>query len=145
MQKARYDAKPVGHFGLALNDYLHFTSPIRRYPDLIVHRMLRKYCFNNNFNEIENDEKLMNELAIITSERERASIDAERDVDSMKMAEYMQDHIGKVYEGIISSITNFGFFVELDNLVEGLVHIHTLKDDYYNFDEIGRASCRERV
>ena len=135
MQKARYDAKPIGHFGLALEDYLHFTSPIRRYPDLIVHRMLKKYCFNHNYDDLEKDEKLMCELAILTSERERASIDAERDVDSMKMAEYMLDHIGEVYEGIVSSVTTFGFFVELDNLIEGLVHIHTLRDDYYHFNE----------
>lgn len=135
MQKARYDAKPVGHFGLALEDYLHFTSPIRRYPDLVVHRMLKKYCFRHYYDELASDERLMNDLSIQTSERERAAIDAERDVDSMKMAEYMLDHIGKVYEGIVSSVTSFGFFVELDNLVEGLVRIQTLRDDYYHYDE----------
>lgn len=135
MQKARYDFKPIGHFGLALDDYLHFTSPIRRYPDLIVHRMLRKYCFNNDFTKTSQYEKLMGDMAIETSNRERLSIEAEREVNDLKTAEYMSYHIGEVFDGIISSITKFGFFVELDNLIEGLVHIETLQDDYYNFDE----------
>lgn len=135
MQKARYDFKPLGHFGLALDDYLHFTSPIRRYPDLTVHRMLRKYCFENNFAEITKDEALMDSLALETSHRERISVEAEREVNNLKMAEYMTYHINEEYNGIISSITKFGFFVELENLIEGLVHIETLRDDFYVFDE----------
>lgn len=136
MQKARYDQKCLGHFGLALQEYLHFTSPIRRYPDLIVHRMLRKYGFEG-FTEVkglEKDEILVDALAIETSNCERASTDAEREVDDMKKAEYMENHIGLIDEGIISSINSFGFFVELNNTVEGLVHVQALKDDHYVFD-----------
>ncbi len=132
MSKARYDRLPLGHFGLALRNYCHFTSPIRRYPDLIVHRMLRKYWFNQTLDveEIKKDELLMDELAVLTSERERASIEAERACEDLKKAEFMMSHVGKVFEGVISSITNFGFFVELDNTIEGLVRLDSLNDYY---------------
>ena len=132
MQKARYDANCVGHFGLASNEYLHFTSPIRRYPDLIVHRMLRKYVFEKDFSDIIEDEKLMEDYALQSSECEQKATIAEREVDDMKKAEYMQQYIGHVFDGIISSVNSFGFFVELDNTVEGLVHISSL-DGYYTF------------
>ncbi len=147
MQKARYDRKCLGHFGLALKEYLHFTSPIRRYPDLIVHRMLRKYVFNSctDVETLQNDEVLMDDLSLETSERERASTEAERDVDDMKKAEYMEDHVGLIAEGIISSITRFGFFVELENTIEGLVHIQTLSDDHYLFDESNLMLIGERT
>lgn len=147
MQKAKYDSKCLGHFGLALDEYLHFTSPIRRYPDLIVHRMLRKYSFNQclDVNEIKNDELKMEKLGLETSERERASIEAERDVEDMKKAEFMQNKIGLTFDAVISSVTKFGFFVELPNTVEGLVHVQSLNDDYYHYDETGYQLIGERT
>lgn len=147
MQKAKYDSKCLGHFGLALDEYLHFTSPIRRYPDLIVHRMLRKYSFNQclDVNEINNDELKMEKLGLETSERERASIEAERDVEDMKKAEFMQNKIGLTFDAVISSVTKFGFFVELPNTVEGLVHVQSLSDDYYHYDESGYQLIGERT
>ena len=136
MQKARYDSHCIGHFGLAEEEYLHFTSPIRRYPDLVVHRMLRKYSFeqNTSLEERKNDEKLCQEYAEQSSVRERESSDAEFDCDDMKKAEYMQDHIGEKYEGIITGVQGYGFYVELPNTVEGLVRISSLTDDYYSFN-----------
>ena len=137
MQKAVYDKTNIGHFGLASKCYTHFTSPIRRYPDLIVHRLLNEYIFENNINE-ETVNKYDYKLIDITkhsSERERASVECEREVDDMKKAEYMQDHIGEEYEGIISSVMPFGMFVELPNLIEGLVHIDDLEGDRYMFNE----------
>ena len=138
MQKAKYDPQCIGHFGLALKEYLHFTSPIRRYPDLIVHRMLRKYHFNlPDENARIEDEKLMHTYALETSAGERNAVEAEREVENMKKAEFMMDHIGETHMGIISGVTRFGFFVALENTVEGLVHIQTLTDDYYEFDARG--------
>ena len=137
MQKAVYDKVNIGHFGLASKCYTHFTSPIRRYPDLIVHRLLNEYLFEKNINE-ETVNKYDYKLIDITkhsSERERAAVDCEREVDDMKKAEYMQDHIGEEYEGIISSVMPFGMFVELPNLIEGLVHIDDLEGDKYTFNE----------
>ena len=137
MQKAVYDKTNIGHFGLASKCYTHFTSPIRRYPDLIVHRLLNEYIFENNINE-ETINKYDYKLVDITkhsSERERASVECESEVDDMKKAEYMQDHIGEEYEGIISSVMPFGMFVELPNLIEGLVHIDDLEGDRYIFNE----------
>lgn len=137
MQKAVYDKTNIGHFGLASKCYTHFTSPIRRYPDLTVHRLLRKYLFENKINQ-ETTTYYENKLTDITkhsSERERASIECEREVDDMKKAEYMMDHIGEEHEGIISSVTNFGMFVELPNQIEGLVRIEDLEDDYYTYNE----------
>ncbi|MEF9920697.1 MAG: ribonuclease R [Erysipelotrichaceae bacterium] len=150
MQKARYDANCLGHFGLALEEYTHFTSPIRRYPDLIVHRMLRKYYFDpvNDENKLRNDLKWIEDAAIQCSKQERNAIEAERDVDDMKKAEYMEKYIGCIYDGVISSIMRFGMFVELDNTVEGLIHISNMNDDYYEYDEEGKAligrSSRQR-
>lgn len=137
MAKAKYDPKCLGHFGLALQEYTHFTSPIRRYPDLIVHRMLWKYCFNEmpDSKTMHKDEKWIEKAALQCSERERRAVMAERDVDDMKKAEFMEKHIGEVYEGTISSVTKFGIFVELDNTVEGLVHVSNMSDDHYIFDE----------
>lgn len=141
MQKARYESKCLGHFGLALKEYTHFTSPIRRYPDLIVHRMLHKYCFGQAYDEakMRNDEIWIEGAAIECSKLERNAIEAERDVDDMKKAEYMEKYIGNVYDGVISSIMRFGMFVELENTVEGLVHISNLKDDYYEYEEDSKS------
>lgn len=147
MQKARYDSHCLGHFGLALKDYLHFTSPIRRYPDLVVHRMLRKYYFSGNQDaeKIRKDERWMEEAANQCSDRERVAVEAERDVDDMKKAEYMERYIGRDYDGVISGITKFGIFVELENTVEGLVHISALADDYYHYDDAGHCLIGERT
>ncbi len=147
MQKARYDDHCLGHFGLGLSEYLHFTSPIRRYPDLLVHRMLHKYYFQSNQDPIklQQDEQWMEQAAQQCSSRERIAIEAERDVDDMKKAEYMERFIGRDFPGVISGVTKFGFFVELDNTVEGLVHISTLHDDYYHYDEHSYCLIGERT
>ncbi len=135
MQKAVYDDKCLGHFGLGLKEYTHFTSPIRRYPDLVVHRMLHKYVFEDNYNAemMSKDTNWIVDAAKQSSIRERIAIDAEREVDDMKKAEYMEQYVGYQFHGIISSVTKFGFFVELPNTVEGLVHITNLKDDFYEY------------
>ncbi len=134
MKKAIYSTTNIGHFGLALTNYTHFTSPIRRFPDLTVHRLLRTYLFEKRIDmeTINFNQKYLIDVATNSSETEVASIEAERDVLDMKMAEYMEDHIGEKYKGIISGVTNFGMFIELENLVQGLVHISTL-DGYYNY------------
>lgn len=135
MKKAEYSKENIGHFGLASKAYTHFTSPIRRFPDLTVHRLLRRYLFENDLSNstINYFDTELVDIAEHSSEKEVASVNAERDVTDMKMAEYMESHIGEVYEGVISTVTNFGFFVELPNLVEGLVHVNTLKGDFYNY------------
>ena len=137
MQKAVYDKENIGHYGLASKCYTHFTSPIRRYPDLIVHRLLRKYLYENQIDEqtINTYEYKLKDITEHSSERERAAVDCEREVDDMKKAEYMQDHIGEEFDGIISSVTPFGMFVELPNLIEGLVRLDDMTDDYYIFNE----------
>lgn len=135
MRKAEYSKDNIGHFGLASRAYTHFTSPIRRFPDLVVHRLLKKYLIDNDMSmtTIQTLDNSLVDIAQHSSEREVAAVDAERDVLDMKMAEYMEDHIGEEYDGIINTITNFGFFVELPNLIEGLVHVQTLKGDYYTY------------
>lgn len=137
MAKAIYSEKNIGHFGLASRYYTHFTAPIRRYSDLVVHRLIRKYLFEHNMNEkeIERLGKMVVEAAVQTSTRERQAIDCENEVNDMKKAEYMQDYVGEVFEGVISSVTNFGMFVMLPNTVEGLVHILDMYDDYYIYLE----------
>ncbi|MBQ7030755.1 MAG: ribonuclease R [Bacilli bacterium] len=134
MQKAVYSPNNIGHFGLALKNYTHFTSPIRRFPDTTVHGLLRTYLFNKQIDNetIDFYQNYLIEVADYSSEREQAAVEAEREVTDMKMAEYMESHIGEEYKGIITTVTNFGFFVELPNLIEGLVHISTLKE-YYNY------------
>ncbi len=136
MQKAVYRPENLGHYGLASSCYTHFTSPIRRYPDTTVHRLLRTYLFDKNIDmkTIKKWEEKLVYVAEHSSERERASIDCEREVEDMKMAEYMEKHIGEEFEGMISSITSFGMFVELDNLIEGLVPLRDMKD-FFHFDE----------
>ena len=137
MQKAIYDTNNIGHFGIASKCYTHFTSPIRRYPDTTVHRLLHTYLFDNNISNetISYYERELPFVAEHTSNMERRSIECERAVDDMKKAEYMMDHIGEEYDGIISSVLNFGMFVELPNLIEGLVRLDSLKGDYYTYDE----------
>lgn len=137
MAKARYDEQCLGHFGLADEYYTHFTSPIRRYPDLIVHRLIRTYLFKNRIDDetIQHYASIMQMIAEKTSLCERRAIDIEREVNDMKMAEYMENHIGEIFEGLVSSITNFGMFVELPNTIEGLIRMEDLSDDFYFFDE----------
>ena len=137
MRKAVYQKENIGHFGLGSKCYTHFTSPIRRYPDLEVHRLLRTYLYNHKLDNetIDYYQANLDYIATQSSEREQASVEAEREVMDMKMAEYMENHIGEIYDGVISGVESFGFFVELDNLVEGLVHINNLKGDYYNYVE----------
>ncbi len=135
MKKAIYSKDNIGHFGIASQSYTHFTSPIRRFPDLTVHRLLKKYLVEKDMSmtTISNLEGTLVEIAEHSSERERAAVDAERDVNDMKMAEYMEDHIGEKYEGFINTITDYGMFVELPNLVEGLIHVKSLKGDYFTY------------
>jgi ribonuclease R len=136
LKQARYSPDCVGHFGLAAKYYCHFTSPIRRYPDLIIHRIIKEFI-NGKIDDKRN-KKLASKVDYASkqsSDMERVAVDAEREVDDLKKAEYMSERIGEEYDGIISSVTNFGIFVELPNTVEGLVHISDLSDDYYVFDE----------
>ena len=137
MQKAIYDSNNIGHFGLASKCYTHFTSPIRRYPDTTVHRLLRKYLFSKNTDAdtVRYWEQKLVPLCEHTSERERASIECEREVDDMKMAEYMEGHIGEEFTGVVSGVMSFGMFVELPNKIEGLVRVDDLTDDHYTYDE----------
>ncbi|WP_138203721.1 ribonuclease R [Haloimpatiens lingqiaonensis] len=136
LKQARYSPECIGHFGLAAKYYCHFTSPIRRYPDLIIHRIIKEFI-NGRLDQkkFASLEKAVDYASIQSSERERVADEAEREVDDLKKAEYMSERIGEEYSGIISSVTNFGMFVELPNTVEGLVHISTLDDDYYIYDE----------
>ncbi|UOQ48228.1 ribonuclease R [Gracilibacillus caseinilyticus] len=147
MKQAKYDPQGIGHFGLATEFYTHFTSPIRRYPDLIVHRLIRTYLIEKKLdqNTRHHWKDKMPDIAKQASLKERAAVDAEREVDDLKKAEYMQDKIGEEYDGVISSVTNFGLFVELPNTVEGLVHVSYLTDDYYHFDERAYAMIGERT
>ena len=151
MKQARYAAENVGHFGLAADCYCHFTSPIRRYPDLVVHRIL-KAALNTEGKHASRQLAIaterLGEVAEHTSKRERVAMEAERDVVEMKKLQYMQQHVGEQFDGYITGVTGFGFFVELEELfVEGLVHISTLTDDMYTHAEkqhslIGRRTGR---
>lgn len=136
MQQARYYEENLGHFGLSAQYYTHFTSPIRRYPDLIIHRIISE-MLDNKFTDkrIEKLEKKIGEISKQCSQRERRAELAERDVDDLKKCEYMLTKSGEEFEGIISSVTSFGFFVELDNTIEGLVRVQTIDDDYYIYDD----------
>nr|MBP3258737.1 ribonuclease R [Bacilli bacterium] len=137
MQKAIYDPVNIGHFGLASKCYTHFTSPIRRYPDTTVHRLLRTYLFKHDMSRdtIGYYKEHLPMLGEHTSYKERCSIECEREVDDMKKAEYMEDHIGETFEGIVSTVTSFGMFIELPNLIEGLVKLDTFQGEKYYFDE----------
>ena len=136
MMQARYSPENIGHFGLAATYYTHFTSPIRRYPDLEIHRIIKEFL-NGGIDENRANKLLpiVTEVSKQASEMERVAVDAERELDALKKAEYMANHLGEEFEGIISSVTNFGLFVELQNTIEGLVHITSLYDDYYVYDE----------
>lgn len=132
--KAIYSDINIGHFGLGSKCYSHFTSPIRRYPDLILHRLLKDYNYNYNDKIINENKEKIPVMAEYCSLREQEAQNCERDVDKMKKAEYMMDHLGEIYRGIISGVQEFGFFVELANTVEGLVKVEDLKGDYYIYN-----------
>ena len=132
LQKARYATKDLGHFGIAAVDYCHFTSPIRRYPDLFIHRMIKKfYLRNKDKKEMEFYAEFAEQAALDTSEREKLAEVAEREVEDLKKADYMQNHIGEVYEGVVTGCTNFGVFVALPNTVEGMCSLENLPTDNY--------------
>lgn len=148
LKQARYADQSLGHFGLAASFYTHFTSPIRRYPDTMVHRLIHYYQDNGINDETKKRyANVLDEIATTTSQYERRAVDAERDTDSMKKAEYMNDHIGEEFDGVVSSVMKFGLFIELPNTVEGLVHISRMNDDYYQYVEqfmalVGRNTRR---
>ena len=137
MQKAVYQEENIGHFGLASKIYTHFTSPIRRFPDTTVHRLLRTYLYENDQSKktIDYYKEYLIPLTEHASAKERDAIECEREVEDMKMAEYMEDHIGEEFTGMISGVQSFGMFVQLPNMIEGLVHISDIPGDYYNYDE----------
>ena len=136
MKQARYTVENTGHFGLAANCYCHFTSPIRRYPDLQIHRIIKENLRGRmNAKRIEHYEHLLPEVCKHTSDMERRADEAERETVKLKKVEYMENHVGETFEGVISGVTEWGFFVELPNTVEGLVRVTELKDDYYQFFE----------
>lgn len=147
MQKAKYYEESLGHYGLSTDYYTHFTSPIRRYPDTIVHRLIRTYLIEGKVDQSTREKwgAQLPEIAKHSSDMERRAVEAERETDELKKAEYMEDKIGVEYDGIISSVTNFGMFVELPNTIEGLVHVSYLTDDYYRYDERHYAMIGERT
>ena len=137
MKQAKYTTECSGHFGLAAKYYCHFTSPIRRYPDLQIHRIIKDKLRGRLEREgkTEHYKEILEDVARQSSVCERRADEAERESDKLKKAEYMSYHIGEEFEGIISGVTGWGFYVELPNTVEGLVHVNTLRDDYYTFDQ----------
>lgn len=136
MKQAKYTNSCDGHFGLACKYYCHFTSPIRRYPDLQIHRIIKENI-NGKLNEkrIAHYNSILNEVAFLCSKNERRAEEAEREVDKLKKVEYMSQYIGEVFEGVVSGVTSWGMYVELPNTVEGMVKVTDLDDDYYFFDE----------
>lgn len=146
LRQARYSPENLGHFGLASNYYCHFTSPIRRYPDLQIHRIIREMLQEKlNQNRISKLKGIVANAADQSSQRERVAVEAERETDDLKKAEYMSYHIGEEFDGIVSSVISFGMFVELENTIEGLVRISTLVDDYYIFDQENHLFRGERT
>ncbi len=135
LAKAKYDTKNIGHFGLASRCYTHFTSPIRRYPDLLVHRYLKLYNGDRTGVDYDTIQQELDAFGVSTSTQERRAIDLERDVEDMKKAEYMEDHVNEIFNGRINGVMKSGFFVELPNTIEGFVRYDDLNDDYYEFDE----------
>lgn len=136
MKRAQYATDCSGHFGLAASYYCHFTSPIRRYPDLQIHRIIKENLRGRmNAERMEHYESILPDVAKLSSERERRADEAERETVKLKKADYMEKHIGEEYEGVISGITAYGLYVELNNTVEGLVHVNSLQDDFYEYDE----------
>jgi len=146
LQKAKYSSQQYGHFGLAAKFYCHFTSPIRRYPDLIIHRIMKEYL-EGKLDSAREDylNKVLPDIARQCSERERAADDAERETEELKKVEFMKEYEGEIFRGIISNVTSFGMFVELDNTIEGLVRVSTMEDDFYIFNEKQYCLVGERT
>ena len=148
LKVARYEAENKGHFGIAGKYYCHFTSPIRRYPDLFIHRIISKYLDNNYMvsdDYKEKHEEFAVNYAEKSSEREKIAQKAERDSVDLKKAEYMENKIGEVYDGIVSGVTNFGLFVELENTVEGLIRFENLGNEYFNYDDMHKQLIGENT
>jgi ribonuclease R len=146
MQQARYTPENIGHFGLAAKYYSHFTSPIRRYPDLQIHRIIKDHLRGRmNDRKVSHYESLLPQVALETSKLERRAEECEREVDKLKMVQFMKNFIGQEFTGNISSITGWGMYVELENTVEGLVHVSTLYDDHYDFIEENLTLVGERT
>ena len=149
MSQAGYSDNPKGHFGLAMEHYTHFTSPIRRYPDLQIHRIIKEYLRNSlNEKKIMHYSSILGEVALKSGMLERRADDVEREADKLKMVEYMQSHIGDEYDGIISGVTEWGIYVELENCIEGMVPLRDMTDDYYELEKdryqvVGRALHRK--
>lgn len=146
LAKARYSHQNLGHFGLAANYYCHFTSPIRRYPDLIIHRLMKELLKAKMSDKREQDLMLkLPEIARLCSARERGADEAERETEDLKKVEFMKERVGETFEGIISNVTSFGMFVELENTIEGLVKVSNMDDDYYVFDDKHYCLLGERT
>jgi ribonuclease R len=142
---AEYTPKNIGHFGLALDAYAHFTSPIRRYPDLLVHRAIRHIVRGGKPGKYDYDNASMERLGAICSEHERRAEDATREVEAWLKCQFMDDKIGEQYTGVVTGVTNFGLFVMLDDLqIDGLVHVSSLKSDYYHYDTASQSLVGER-
>jgi ribonuclease R len=132
MSKAIYDTESIGHYGLGFSNYSHFTSPIRRYPDLVIHRLLKHYATGGGPVDVSN----LKAICEHCSEQERNAEEAERESVKLKQVEYVQEHVGDTFDGVVSGVTKFGVFVQMtDLLVEGLVHVRDMDDDYYTYDE----------
>ncbi len=148
LKLAKYDSENKGHFGIASKYYCHFTSPIRRYPDLFIHRVISKYLEDNYIVDqefMEEYKEKADQRAISSSEREKVATKVERDSEDLKKAEFMQNKIGEEYEGIVSSVTQFGIFVELENTVEGLIRFENLGDEYFIYDEERKRLIGEKT
>jgi ribonuclease R len=136
LQRARYDTENIGHFGLAARYYTHFTSPIRRYPDLMIHRIIKDMLYGKLIpKRVEHLAQVLPSIAQQSSQRERVAQQVEWDTEDLKKAEYMMDKIGQSFDGIISGITHYGMYVQLENTIEGLIHVSALDDDYYVYNE----------
>ena len=146
MKQAKYTPANTGHFGLAASYYCHFTSPIRRYPDLQIHRIIKDNLRGRmNTERLKHYEQILEEVAKKSSERERLAEEAERETIKLKKVEYMEEHIGEEFEGVISSITKWGIYVELPNTIEGLIHVTNMRDDHYNYIEETYEMVGERT
>ncbi|NDL66200.1 ribonuclease R [Anaerotalea alkaliphila] len=146
MKQARYTVSNDGHYGLAAKFYCHFTSPIRRYPDLQIHRIIKEVLRGKmNESRIQHYDKILEKVAIRSSEMERRAAEAERETTKLKKVEYMAMHVGEAFQGVISGITGWGMYVELENTIEGLIHVTSLWDDYYYFDEKQHCMIGERT
>ncbi|MEO1202969.1 MAG: RNB domain-containing ribonuclease, partial [Pseudomonadota bacterium] len=146
LQHAEYTPENIGHFGLALDAYAHFTSPIRRYPDLLVHRAIRHIVRGGKPGKYHYDKQAMTRLGAITSEHERRAEEATRDVEAWLKCQYMVDRIDDAYDGVVTGVTSFGLFVQIRELmIDGLVHVTNLPNDYYHFDASSQRMVGERT